>query len=93
MHDRYDKAKHNKWAKELKKWFEKSSIRWCEKCGTTTPPLDIAHSRHRYDIKTRDQYFEAALICRACHKAIDSQKHEPTMEAIQALIASRPVAA
>lgn len=63
------KVAHTRWHKELKKHFhiKQGDVPYCERCNSTKPPLDMAHSRKRFDIKTREEYFHAALLCRACH--------------------------
>lgn len=63
----------DKWAKELSKAL--AHITWCERCGTTNfYPVgkpDIAHSEKRRFIVTRELYFEAVKLCRACHEFIE----------------------
>jgi hypothetical protein len=83
------KKQHLVWHKQLKKFFEEMGIRWCELCGTTEPPLDMAHSKKRFDIKTRDEYMEAAMLCRKHHNEIEFAGHEPMHKTILELIERR----
>lgn len=67
------KRDHIKWGIELKKLFHnlQGDVPYCEMCNTTQPPLDIAHSRKRFDIHTKLQYFHAAMLCRKHHNFVE----------------------
>jgi hypothetical protein len=85
MTDRYDKKEHNKWHIQLKKYFHglQGDIPFCERCNSTKPPIDIAHSRKRFDIRSRRAYFHAAMLCRKCHNDIElSATHQEMYESI-----------
>jgi hypothetical protein len=56
-----------KWQKELNTWLDEQGIFYCERCGRTDQRLDISHGRKRRFLLTRELYFFAARLCRACH--------------------------
>lgn len=63
--------RHARWQRELKHYlFEKLGIRRCESCGTTYG-LSIAHARKRRFLKTREDYFRAAVLCLEEHQKLD----------------------
>lgn len=84
------KKSHLKWAKELKADFELVfDVPQCENCGTTSPPIDIAHRKKRFDIHTKEEYWAAALLCRECHNFWEHGSHERMYEGITAIIERR----
>src|SRR5690348_4691898 len=61
------RRKQKVWHAELEAWFDEQGIRWCERCGRSGIRLDISHGRKRRFLITREAYFFAARLCRACH--------------------------
>lgn len=69
-----DKAK---WHRELKQFFARLFDHvFCERCGTTEPPIDMAHRKKQRFITDRGEYFMAALLCRACHNDLEHSPRE-----------------
>lgn len=63
---------------------------YCEMCNTTTPPIDMSHSRKRWDIHTKEEYFHAAMLCRACHNKLELGKtHQELYDAHVKIIQCR----
>lgn len=86
------KKLHTKWHVELKQHFHDilGDIPYCENCNSTKPPLDMAHSRKRFDIHTREEYFHAAMLCRACHNSFELGKtHQEMFELVSEVINKR----
>lgn len=84
---------HRQWHKELKDYLMgKLGIQWCESCGTTYG-LSIAHATKRRFIKTRSDYFRAAILCLPEHQKLDEatgpNPHERMAEFIDRLIEQR----
>lgn len=68
---------HKKWQPELKAHFERLfGYEFCEKCGTTEPPIDMAHRMKRIFIKDKGEFFMAAMLCRACHNDLEHSPRE-----------------
>ena len=44
----------------------------CEQCGEINEPLDIHHRRYGTDVN----YYDLALLCPACHKAIQPSRYD-----------------
>ena len=85
------KKQHNVWHRELKAFFHilQGDAPYCEVCNTATPPLDIAHSLKRRHIQTREQYFEAVMLCRAHHNEYEFQGEEKMNAIIRDIIKKR----
>ena len=82
-----------KWHRELKRHlFEHLGIQRCESCGTTWA-LSIAHATKRRFIRTREDYFRAAVLCLPEHQKLDEatgdDPHGRMAMFIDALIANR----
>lgn len=85
--------KHRQWHKELKEYLMGNlGIEWCESCGTTYG-LSIAHATKRRFIKTKQDYFRAAILCLPEHQKLDEatgeNPHERMAEFIDLLIERR----
>lgn len=83
------KKQHLAWHKDLKKALEQ--IVWCERCGNNALILDIANSKKRYDIRTKDDYFTAAKLCRDCHLFVETGKHDRMENLVTEIIKNRSV--
>ncbi len=93
-----------KWERELKLWVEQNLPPYCEMCGTGLN-LSKAHSKKRNDIKTKEDYFEIAILCTTpvswinphgeretimgCHGKAERMSREDMRQAIVNLISKR----
>lgn len=81
---------HRRWHVQLKADFAAVfDVPQCENCGTTSPPIDIAHRKKRFDIHTKEEYWAAAMLCRECHNWAEFGTHERMQEIIDGIIARR----
>lgn len=81
---------HRKWQPELKAFFASwMDVPQCEVCGSTTPPIDMAHRMKRKFILTREEYFMAAMLCRSCHNNAEFGKHDRMYDMITSIIEGR----
>jgi len=70
------KKQHNAWHRELKQHLMGDlGIQHCESCGTSYG-LSIMHATKRRFIKTRDDYFRAAIVCLPEHQSYDEATGE-----------------
>lgn len=83
---------HERWDRELTAWFLAQGIIRCESCGTDQW-LTKMHATKRVYIKTREDYFRAALVCWPEHLSHDEgtgeNVHERMAQFVDGLIASR----
>lgn len=61
------------WDRQLKEWFLEQGITRCESCGTDYQ-VTVMHALKRDYIKTREDYFRAALVCWEEHLPYDEGK-------------------
>ena len=85
--------KHRAWDRELKRHlFETLGIEWCESCGTSYG-LTVMHSMKRRFIQTKEDYFQAAVVCLREHQSYDEgvgeNVHERMKEFVDGLVAKR----
>jgi len=81
---------HRKWQPMLKQWFEDNfGYEFCEMCGTTEKPIDIAHRKKRYDIHDKTEYFMAVMLCRKHHQYVEHGKHDRMFELVTEIIENR----
>lgn len=81
---------HRIWAKSLKSWFEERfDTPICENCGSTNPPIDIAHRKKRFDIHTESEYRQAAMLCRPCHENFEYGTHDRMFDLVTEVINRR----
>lgn len=84
---------HRKWHRELKQYLMGDlNIDYCESCGTSYK-LSIMHSMKKRYIQTREDYFEAAIVCLPEHQSYDEgtgdNVHERMADFVRGLIAQR----
>lgn len=77
-----------KWHTDLKKWMEANLPPICENCGSGFG-LTIAHATKQRFIRTREDYFRAALLCLECHQDAEFGTHERMAEIIDGYIERR----
>jgi hypothetical protein len=77
------KRLHNKWQRELSAYWQQNPITYCEvrlKGCFGTYGLAPAHSKKRYDIKTKEEFFQVVAACLSCHRVLDEQMSHEDMQ-------------
>lgn len=81
-----------RWDRELKAWLQKHLPEQCESCGTSYG-LTVMHATKRRFIRTREDYFRAALVCWPEHQSFDegigADVHEKMAAFVDGLIEKR----
>ena len=87
------KKLHNKWHKELSRYWQGREITYCElrfKGCWGTYGLAPAHSKRRRLIETKEEYFEVVAACKFCHDTLDQKmSHEECLNTVRAAIRRR----
>ena len=87
------KKMHNKWHRDLARYWSANPITHYEVLMPGcfgTYGLAPAHSRRRFKIKTKDQFFQVVAACQFCHQYLDQKMTPDECEAkVKEIIASR----
>lgn len=59
----------------------------CERCYSTSPPIDNAHRLKKTKIKSEEEYVHGrAHLCRSCHRKLDEATGEHVHERMYLVI-------
>lgn len=84
-----------RWQRELSAYWQQHPITYCEvrfEGCFGTYGLSPAHSKKRFDIETKQEFFEVVAACQKCHERLDQKMSHAEMErTVKRIIEQREV--